>query len=68
MLSKEGIRLIIASAIVISWIIVELRYGRISDPTLELRLIILASVVTLFGESTIDYVLSILDRDEGSDG
>jgi len=51
-------------------VFVEFRYGRIRDPTLELRLIVLSSIVYLFGESTVEYVLQVINRDsqETDDG
>lgn len=65
---QRRIRFVAASLIVFAWVFVEFRYGRIRDPTLELRLIVLCSVIYLFGESTVDYALAIMDRDESGDG
>jgi len=67
---QQRIRFAAASLIVFAWVFVEFRYGRIRDPTLELRLIVLSSIVYLFGESTVEYVLQVINRDsqETDDG
>ena len=61
---KERIRFALASIIVFTWMYVEFRYGRIKDPTLELRLIILGSIIVMFGETAVDKALEIINRDE----
>lgn len=58
------IRFAAASIIVGVWVFVELAYGRIADPTLELRIIVFCSIVYLFGETTVEAVLDILNRNK----
>ena len=47
---RTKIRPALAAIIVIAWLGVELLYG-ITDPTLELRLMLLSALVWMFGES-----------------
>ena len=47
---RTKIRPVLAAVIVIAWLGVELLYG-ITDPTLELRLMLLSALVWMFGES-----------------
>ena len=49
------LRPIIASIIIVSWLIVELVYGEV-EPTLELRIMLITSLIFMFGESVNDAV------------
>jgi hypothetical protein len=53
---RNKIRPVLASVIVVSWLIVELRYGAIEHPSLELRLMLVAALVWMFGESVTEAV------------
>jgi len=52
---RKLLRPIIAAAIVAAWVGVELLHG-VDQPTLELRLILVSSLIYLFGESVFDAV------------
>ena len=58
------LRPIIAAVIVVAWVGVELLHG-VDQPTLELRLILVSSLIYLFGESVMDAVEII--RGSGGD-
>jgi len=52
---RKTLRPIIAAVIVVAWVGVELLHG-VDQPTLELRLILVSSLIYLFGESVFDAV------------
>ncbi|AFH22849.1 hypothetical protein OSG_eHP36_00110 [environmental Halophage eHP-36] len=52
---RKLLRPIIAAVIVVAWVGVELLHG-VDQPTLELRLILVSSLIYLFGESVFDAV------------
>jgi hypothetical protein len=54
----------LSSVIVVAWVGVELLHG-VDQPTLELRLILVSSLIYLFGESVMDAVEII--RGSGGD-
>lgn len=65
---RSKLRPILASLIVLTWLVVELFIG-IEHPTLELRLMLVAALVWMFGESVRDAVDIIRGSDEeGGDG
>ena len=55
---RNKLRPILAAAIIVSWLIVELAYGSdaIARPTFELRLMLVAALIWMFGESVGDAV------------
>lgn len=61
---RKLLRPIIAAVIVVAWVGVELLHG-VDQPTLELRLILVSSLIYLFGESVMDAVEII--RGSGGD-
>jgi type IV secretory pathway VirB2 component (pilin) len=61
---RKLLRPIIAAVIVVAWVGVELLHG-VNQPTLELRLILVSSLIYLFGESVFDAVEII--RGSGGD-
>jgi len=61
---RKTLRPIIAAVIVVAWVGVELLHG-VNQPTLELRLILVSSLIYLFGESVFDAVEII--RGSGGD-
>jgi len=61
---RKLLRPIIAAVIVVAWAGVELLHG-VDQPTLELRLILVSSLIYLFGESVFDAVEII--RGSGGD-
>jgi len=61
---RKLLRPIIAAVIVVAWVGVELLHG-VDQPTLELRLILVSSLIYLFGESVFDAVEII--RGSGGD-
>lgn len=61
---RKTLRPIIAAVIVVAWVGVELLHG-VDQPTLELRLILVSSLIYLFGESVMDAVEII--RGSGGD-
>jgi type IV secretory pathway VirB2 component (pilin) len=61
---RKTLRPIIAAVIVVAWVGVELLHG-VNQPTLELRLILVSSLIYLFGESVFDAVEII--RGSGQD-
>jgi len=67
---RKLLRPIIAAVIVVAWVGVELLHG-VNQPTLELRLILVSSLIYLFGESVMDAVEIIRgsggDQDEDTD-
>jgi len=65
---RSKLRPILASLIVLAWLGVELLYG-IEHPTLELRLMLVAALIWMFGESVRDAVDIIRGgSEEASDG
>ena len=65
---RSKLRPLLASLIVLTWLVVELFVG-IEHPTLELRLMLVAALVWMFGESVRDAVDIIRGSDEeGGDG
>lgn len=62
---RNKIRPILASTIVVSWLVVELRYGAIEHPTLELRLMLVAALIWMFGESVTEAIDIIRGSDNG---
>jgi type IV secretory pathway VirB2 component (pilin) len=61
---RKLLRPFIAAVIVVAWVGVELLHG-VDQPTLELRLILVSSLIYLFGESVMDAVEII--RGSGGD-
>ena len=55
---RNKVRPVLATTIIVSWLFVELRYGSqaIDRPTLELRLMLVAALIWMFGESVDDAV------------
>jgi len=49
------LRPILASIIILSWLVVELVYGTV-EPTLELRIMLVTSLIFMFGESVHDAI------------
>ena len=64
---RSKLRPILASLIVLTWLVVEMLYG-IEHPTLELRLMLVAALVWMFGESVRDAVDIIRGSDEEGGG
>ena len=55
---RNKVRPVLATTIIVSWLFVELLYGSqaIDRPTLELRLMLVAALIWMFGESVDDAV------------
>ena len=55
---RQRLRPVIASVIILSWLGVELAYGStaLDRPTLELRLMLVAALIWMFGESVSEAV------------
>jgi len=53
---RNVLRPVLATVIVTAWLVVELGFGMIEHPTLELRLMLLAALIWMFGESVGDAV------------
>lgn len=49
------LRPVLASIIILSWLVVELLYGTV-EPTLELRIMLVTSLIFMFGESVNDAI------------
>jgi hypothetical protein len=49
------LRPVLASIIILSWLVVELVYGTV-EPTLELRIMLVTSLIFMFGESVHDAI------------
>jgi hypothetical protein len=49
------LRPVLASIIILSWLVVELVYGTVK-PTLELRIMLVTSLIFMFGESVHDAI------------
>jgi hypothetical protein len=64
---RSKFRPLLASIIVLTWLVVEMLYG-INHPTLELRLMLVAALVWMFGESVKDAVNIIRGSENDSDG
>mgnify|MGYP000025777460 CR=1 len=56
---RNKIRPLLAATIVIAWLVVELVYGEIQHPTLELRLMLITALIWMFGESVTEAISMI---------